>query len=299
MSKADRRKKRTRYAKPSAPRAIGANDNIAVANDNMAPTFDLSREPGVKETPNQRIFRQMMRRALDERPQPSVSYDPSRLTDIQIKELRRAEEKLQSGDPRRMEAGKNAVLDIARSIQNRTESHDRARHQKEFRALEELRGSEFAEPSKNEPPGRLRITSRDGLETLLTAGSITRTQHAAGLRYRDDYELLDPEKGLTPPSIDQTRKITRGGDGFAQKRREREEFVRDLEAMIQEEDRTFRGALGRSDVERVGRAVWALREIAGKGANLLTLSSSGSTRTAISEALIVALDCAAIAYGLE
>ncbi|MNT60199.1 hypothetical protein D3C72_1977620 [compost metagenome] len=68
--------------------------------------------------------------------------------------------------------------------------------------------------------------------------------------------------------------------------------------MIQEEDRTFRGALGRSDVERVGRAVWALREIAGKGANLLTLSSSGSTRTSISEALIVGLECAAIAYGL-
>ncbi|MNR04032.1 hypothetical protein D3C85_1199600 [compost metagenome] len=153
--------------------------------------------------------------------------------------------------------------------------------------------------SKHEASKGAPRASRDGLETLLTAGSITRTQHAAGLRYRDDYELLDPEKGLTPPSIDQARKITRGGDGFAQKRREREEFVRDLEAMIQEEDRTFRGALGRSDVERVGRAVWALREIAGKGANLVSLSRSGSVQVRTSEALLVALDCAAIAYGLE
>ena len=41
MSKSDRAKKRqqkrARYAKPSAPRAIGANDNIATANDNWSP----------------------------------------------------------------------------------------------------------------------------------------------------------------------------------------------------------------------------------------------------------------------
>jgi len=143
--------------------------------------------------------------------------------------------------------------------------------------------------------------SRDGLETLLTAGSIDRTQHAAGLRYRADYELLDPERGLTPPDLNPHNrgKVVRGGEGFADKRRQREEFVRDLEAMIQEEDRTFRGSLGRTDVERLGRAVWALREVAGKGNSLLALTSSGSLRTVISQALLVGLDCAAIAYGLE
>jgi len=74
MSKTDRAKKRqqkrARYAKPSLPRVIGANDNIATANDNLPEVPDLSREPGVKETPGQRIFRQMLRRALDERPAP-------------------------------------------------------------------------------------------------------------------------------------------------------------------------------------------------------------------------------------
>ena len=234
MSKADRRKKRQRYAKPSLPRVIGANDNIAVANDNMAP----------------------------------VTIRGVTLTEGQAWRFADAERRIADPDLAVQRSGHRMLEALDREIDARLAD-------------------------------RAAAAGLDGLETLLTAGSITRTQHAAGLRYRDDYELLDPEKGLTPPSIDQTRKITRGGDGFAQKRREREEFVRDLEAMIQEEDRTFRGALGRSDVERVGRAVWALREIAGKGANLLALTSSGSSRTAIAEGLIVGLDCAAVAYGLE
>ena len=168
--------------------------------------------------------------------------------------------------------------------------------------LEQVRNVVLADVTVKAPDGtsaKTKRVERDGLETLLTAHSITRIQHSAGLRYRADYELLDPESGLTPPAMDQTRKIVRGGDGFAQKRKEREEFLRDLEAMIQEEDRSFRGSLGRTDVERVGRAVWALREIAGKGSSLMALTSSGSVQERMSRSLRKALDCAAIAYGLE
>jgi hypothetical protein len=264
MSKADRRKKRQRYAKPSLPRVIGANDNIAVANDNMAPVMIR----GVRLTDNQAI------RFVD------------------------AEAKIANPDLAIQRVGHRMLEALDREIDTRLADRAAAEGLEELRGLEALRGLTIG-ASKHEASKGAPRASRDGLETLLTAGSITRTQHAAGLRYRDDYELLDPEKSLTPPSIDQTRKITRGGDGFAQKRREREEFVRDLEAMIQEEDWTCRGALGRSDVERVGRAVWALREIAGKGSNLVGLSSSGSVQVRTSEALLVALDCAAIAYGLE
>jgi len=41
MSKADRARKRQtkRFAKPSLPRAIGANDNIEIANDNAPPVM--------------------------------------------------------------------------------------------------------------------------------------------------------------------------------------------------------------------------------------------------------------------
>ena len=264
MSKADRRKKRERFAKPSAPRVIGANDNIAVANDNMAP----------------------------------VTIRGVTLTEGQAWRFADAEKRLASTDLDTRRVGHRMLEALDQEIDARLAGQAATRDLEELRGLEALRGLSVGVSKHEGTKGAPRV-SRDGLETLLTAGSITRTQHAAGLRYRDDYELLDPEKGLTPPSIDQTRKITRGGDGFAVKRREREEFVRDLEAMIQEEDRTFRGALGRSDVERVGRAVWALREIAGKGANLVSLSSSGSVQVRTSKALLVALDCAAIAYGLE
>lgn len=264
MSKADRRKKRQRYAKPSLPRVIGANDNIAVANDNMAP----------------------------------VTIRGVMLTEGQAWRFADAERRIADPDLAVQRIGHRMLEALDQEIDKRLAETATTRDLEELRGLEALRGLSIG-VSKHEASKGAPRASRDGLETLLTAGSITRTQHAAGLRYRDDYELLDPEKGLTPPSIDQTRKITRGGDGFAQKRREREEFVRDLEAMIQEEDRTFRGALGRSDVERVGRAVWALREIAGKGANLRALSTSGSVIARTSEALCVSLDCAAIAYGLE
>jgi hypothetical protein len=47
------------------------------------------------------------------------------------------------------------------------------------------------------------------------------------------------------------------------------------------------------------RAIHALVEIAGKGANLLDLATSGSVRARIREDLIFALNACAIAYGLE
>lgn len=268
MSKADRAKKRQqrkRYAKPSRPRAIGANDNIEAANDNTAP----------------------------------VSIRGVRLTDSQALRFMAAEAKVASPDLDQQRDGQRMFRALDAEIDSRILERDAKENLEELRGLEALRGFDIGVSDHEKARGAPRA-SRDGLETLLTAGSITRTRHAAGLRYRADYELLDPEKGLTPPTLDPAlRNIVRGGEGFAQKRREREEFVRDLEAMIQEEDRTFRGALGKSDVERLGRAVWALREVAGKGGSVLSLTSSGSMRTLIAEALIVALDCAAIAYGLD
>lgn len=268
MSKADRAKKRQqkRYAKPSLPRVIGANDNIAVANDNAPP---------------------LMIRGV-------------RLTDSQALRFMAAEAKVASTDLDQQRDGQRMFRMLEQEIETRISARDVEANLEELRGLEALRGLDIGVSTHEKARGAPRA-SRDGLETLLTAGSITRTQHAAGLRYRADYELLDPERGLTPPALDPNLrgKVTRGGDGFAEKRREREEFVRDLEAMIQEEDRTFRGALGRTHVERLGRAVWALREVAGKGANLVGLSTSGSVQVRTSQALLVALDCAAIAYGLE
>jgi hypothetical protein len=69
--------------------------------------------------------------------------------------------------------------------------------------------------------------------------------------------------------------------------------------VIQEEDRTFRGPNGRTPVERLGLAVVTLREVAGKGSNIASLADGSRARHRASEALRLALSCAAIAYGLE
>lgn len=257
--------RRRKHARPSLPRMIGANDNApGAANDNGA-----------------------------------IVVSGHTLNEGQAKRFRAAVEDEASPELHRRRAGREAMLRLEAEIDAVQTGVRVANDIAETVALETLRGSDIETSDRKEHEGRKRISSRDGLETLLTSHSITHVQHAAGLRYRTDYEMLDPERGLTPPAIDQSRNITRGGEGWAQKKLERELFVRDLESLIQEKDRTFRGANGRSDVERVGRAVWALREVAGKGSNLSTLTNSGGLRQALSEALVDALDCCAIAYGLE
>lgn len=264
MGKATNPRKRGR-AGPSAPRVIGANDNAAgFAND------------------NERLI-----------------VNGVQLTAKQTARFKTAAEQQASRDFQTRVMGRDAMARLEAEILGVANENRRKTDEEEFLALELARGAVIETSDRQETRGRKRIATRDGLETLLTAKSITHVQHAAGMRYRTDYEALDPEKGLTPPSIDQSRIIVRGGDGYALKRREIEERVRDLEALIQEEDRTFRGALGRTDVERVGRAVWALREVAGKGSNIRDLATGGAVRDRMSASLIVALDCSAIAYGLE
>ena len=186
MSKSDRAKKRLtrkRYAKPSLPRAIGANDNIPVANDNMAP----------------------------------VTIRGVTLTDNQAIRFVAAEAKIASKDFAVRRDGHRMLEALDREIDARLASTAAERDLEELRGLEALRGLTIG-VSKHEGAKGAPRASRDGLETLLTAGSITNVQHAAGLRYRADYELLDPERGLTPPALNQTRKIVRGGEGFAEKR---------------------------------------------------------------------------------
>lgn len=265
LSKAKARTRRRSYAKPSVPRAIGANDNHGLAvNDNIEP----------------------------------VTIRGLELTDNQAYRFHLAGAKLASTDLAIRRDGHRMLEALDREVDARLANREADANLQELRGLEALRGFDIGVSTHEGSRGAPRA-ERDGLETMLTAKSISRVQHIAGLRFRADYELLDPEKGLTPPAIDQTRKISRGGDGFAEKRTERELFIRDLEKMIQEEDRTFRGALGRTEVERVGRSVWALREVAGKGSNLRSLSNSGSVIARTTAALRVSLDCAAIAYGLE
>lgn len=263
MTSARIRKKRQRKQTPSAPRIIGAsNDNhLLGANDN------------------------------------EVVVNGITLNAAQARRFTVATEQAASSDPVLMRAGRIALLALERDLGAVAFEAHRKAAEEETVALEELRGGKVETSDRKEHRGRKRITSRDGLETLLTAGSITQIQYAAGMSYRADYEMLDPEKGLTPPALDRTIAPVNGGEGWAKKRAERERFVANLERAIQAQDRTFKGALGQTDLERTGRAVWVIREIAGKGRNAFQLTLSGSIQTRLVRSLRAALDCAAMLYG--
>lgn len=269
MSKADRRKKRQRYAKPSLPRIIGANDNIAVANDNMAP----------------------------------VTIRGVTLTEGQAWRFADAERRIADPDLAVQRSGHRMLEALDAELDARIADRAAAADLEELRGLEALRGLTIG-TSKHEASKGAPRASRDGLETLLTAGSITRTQHAAGLLYRADYERIDPEKMLTPPQLDPEKlNVVRGGDGWDHKRREIEERVFGIHLMICGVDaptETERRAMPRLPVGHPAmRATHALVEIAGKGSNLGDMTNSGSVKARFREDLIFALDACAIVYGLE
>jgi hypothetical protein len=262
--------RRKRQNKPSAPRQIGANDNASlIANDNGTPQVIR----GVKLTDNQRH---------------RMSVAEARLATDDLGNRRLGQRMMESLEEEI--AAKGVANDVEKALTER-------------RGLEALRGYEIGASQVEGAVGTPKV-SRDGLETLLTANAIDRNQHAAGLRYRNDYEAIDPEKGLTPPSIDQTRNIVRGGDGYAQKRREIEERVFGIHCMIfgiepptSKEDRRSLPALPAGHPAM--RAIHALNHIAGRGDNLGDMTTSGSVKARIREDLIFGLDACAIVYGLE
>ena len=262
--------RRKRQNKPSAPRRIGANDNAPmIANDNTTPTTIR----GVKLTENQRY------------------------------RMKLAGERLASDDMGNRRLGHRMLEALELEIETKGVANDVEAGLHERRGLEALRGYEIGASQIEGAVGAPRIT-RDGLETLLTGGAITLIQHAAGMRYRTDYEAIDPEKGLTPPSIDQTRNIVRGGDGYAQKRREIEERVFGIHCMIcgvpeptSKEDR--RSLPNWPAGHPAMRAIHALNHVAGRGDNLSDMTTSGSVKARIRQDLIFALDGCAIVYGLE
>lgn len=305
MSKTDKARKRQQRkagrSKPSVPRMIGANDNQpAAVNDN-----DVA-EPHVKDGPSARLFRWLVQRAKAEQASAlprGRAYDPSRLTPSQTLALKRAEEKLTSGIPGKVASGRDEILEIAQAVQDRIDAQAAEDRREEVRELEALRGSVIIEAGRNEPQGRLRIASRDGLETLMTAKALTRCQYAAGVKFRADYERIDPERGLAPLILDPAKvRIAHGGEHWDQKRREIENRVFGIYVRICGSDAVSeegRGVLPRLPKGHPHmRAIFALVEIAGKGRNLSDLSSSGSVRSRLREDLIRGLDVCEIVYGL-
>lgn len=271
MSKADRQKKRLRkgrYAKPSPPgpynRAVNDNHPAAV-NDNLAP----------------------------------VSIKGVALTDGQLRRYYIALRNIEQPGLEVQRAGHVVLETIEREIDAVLAERHAAEGIEERRGLEALRGLEIGRSDVEGAKGAPRLHV-DGLETLWSSKAITTNQRAAGLRYRLDYERIDPEKQLTPPEAKDVRHGY-GGEGWDDKRREIEERVFRVKLMICGIDNLpgSRGALPNLPKGHPAmRAIYALDEVAGKGRIIAYMSESGSVRARIRDDLIFALEACEIVYGI-
>ena len=173
-------------------------------------------------------------------------------------------------------------------------SQDRELHERleETLNLSRSRGEEVELASDADSFIRIRVRSRDGLETLARAGAITAVQFKAGMLYRDLYEATDPERDLRSQMSAQAF-LQGGGAGaggrrpeaWAERRLRLSRLVATVEAKIRTADRN-------------DRAVGALREVAGHARCLSHMASGGGGQNACKRALILALDVVADHFGL-
>jgi hypothetical protein len=113
-------------------------------------------------------------------------------------------------------------------------------------ALEAARGETIEISRRQENRGRVRIRTRDGLETLERSGAIDQTQYKAGLLYRDLYEATDPERDLRS-HLEGLERRGRGGEAAAEAWAERRLRLARPVAVIEAKVRI-------ADPQRPGRA---------------------------------------------
>ena len=280
MSKSDRQKKRAQRRRqgPSAPINYGgppANDNAV--NDNAGP----------------------------------VVIRGIRLTANQAHRLEVAEARLKTRNPTLQRLGRDAMAALNAEIDRAVASREREEAEREMQELAAGRGETFTRGDD-----KTLSIRRDGLETLATGRkkadgtwlavpAVTQTQRAAGLRYRADYERLDPERKLTPPSLDAIKGPAHGGEGWDQKLREAHDRMMRVRLMIAGVDIPLTWTPGDwtrvaqprfPDSHPVSRAIRALDEIAGRGRNVRELASGSRARAQIVDDLTFALDAVAIVY---
>jgi hypothetical protein len=133
--------------------------------------------------------------------------------------------------------------------------------------------------------GRLRITSRDGPQSLYEHGGLERPEYDAGMMYRRCYETLHagPRSNLARDFSAGVRGVAEApADGFAELRAFRAEKLRQWEGLA-----------------KTGRQVWILRLVAGQGRSINSIAPGGSARAANTKALIGVLGEIAKARGLR
>jgi hypothetical protein len=169
---------------------------------------------------------------------------------------------------------------IAEAGEARAEAHALAQRLDETARLELARGGKVERTG-----GRLRLTSRDGLQTLHERGGLDRPEYEAGLIYRRCFETLSagPRSTLNRDFSTGVRGFSEAGaDGFAELRALRAEQLARWESLA-----------------GTGRQLWVLRLVAGQGRTISSLGSGGSARLANTRALVEALRAIALERGLR
>lgn len=134
--------------------------------------------------------------------------------------------------------------------------------------------------------GRLRLISRDGLESLMISGALTPPEHAAGMRYRGWVEdLREPLGSQMGERTAGSPVINVDGESRAQQRRtDARNAIMRAEAVVKA------GANG--------RRIMTLRQVAGLARTIASLGGGGATRARNTAALQIALQILADHWGL-
>ena len=169
---------------------------------------------------------------------------------------------------------------MAEAGEARAEALALAQRLDETARLERARGGQVERAE-----GRMRLTSRDGLRTLLDGGALESPEYEAGLIYRRCYETLTagPRSNLNRDFMSGVRGVSETtADGFAELRALRAEQLARWEA-----------------ISGAGRGLWVLRLVAGQGRTINSLGGGGSARLANTKALGEALRVIAVERGLR
>ena len=223
------------------------------------------------------------RKARTRADRPAVVINGWRLNPRQQGVWRAANDDLESGEAYRVRRGLTAVAALETELGAAREDAAVSEGVNDTLRLERLRG-EHVERSGRDEGGRcrVRIRTRDGLETLERSGAISPTQYRAGLLYRDLYEAADPERDLQSHMRDLNH---RGGstsmspraEALAQRRVRLAAKVAAIEAQVRCADRN-------------DHAVRALREIAGHARCVSHFVRGGGAQARYRQALILALE---------
>ena len=231
------------------------------------------------------------------RHRPSVpgirtSINGATLSPSQDRIWRGANDDLASGDFERRKRGHMALRTLESdlvgcAIEDRVEQG-----LDESIALERRRGESIEVSGPAGRRRRIRIRSRDGLETLVAGGSISALQQRAGLLYRDLYEATDPERDLRSQMASAAMAGAGGkaGPGGAEAWAERRLRLCRAMAALEEKVRV---------ADRNGRAVRALREVAGHARCISHFVDGGGSQAVYRRALVLALDLCADHFGLR